>query len=72
MLVDYFLTNEQNAPTTEFYQFTKEVPSVMNGEYIQHNGQFYQVTGQLLASEPKANHNAFVYPVNRRPVEIHV
>lgn len=64
MKVDFFLTNTPNTPTAPVYLFSKERISVMNDEYIEHEGQFYQVTGQLIAQEPGAAHNAFVSPVN--------
>lgn len=82
MKVDFYQSNEQNAPTVEFYLFTKEVTQVMNGEYIQHDGQYYQVISQTMddpfpdpvEGEPYEFHPipppvVFVYPVDFRPVE---
>ena len=69
MTVDFFLANEQNSPTVEFFLFSKELTSVIDGEYVEHNGQRYQVTGQLVADKPKMPHNAFVYPSHTLPVE---
>ena len=66
MLIDFFKANEQNAPTAQFYLFTLERSCLMNGEFIQQNGQTYQVTGQTIAEQPKANHNGFLFPINNK------
>ena len=70
MQVDFYRSNEQNAPTVENYLFTKELSQVMNGEYIEHGGQYYQVTGQTIAEKKGDPHNVFIYPVQRKPIEI--
>lgn len=84
MKVDFFRTNEQNAPTVEHFLFSKEISQVMNGEFIEQNGQYYQVTGQTIPDtevmpddDPDEWHPmpppiVFVYPVPRRPIEVQV
>jgi hypothetical protein len=79
MKVDFYQANEQNAPTVEHYLFTKEKSQVMNGEYIENAGQYYQVISQTMADPvPVDDQNewlpipppvVFVYPVQRRPIE---
>lgn len=71
MIVDFFKPNEQNAPTVENYLFSKELTQVMNGEFIHHNGQHYQVTAQTVATEKGQPHNVFVFPV-QQPVRINL
>ena len=82
MKVDFYRSNEQNAPTVEYYLFTKELRQIMNGEYIEEAGQHYQVTGQIMADVPEYVEGdkfhptpppvVFVYPVQRKPVEINL
>lgn len=70
MKIDFYTANEQNAPTVENFLFSDEYAMIMNGMYIDHNGQNYQVTGQQLAEETNGDHIVFLYPVNRRPAGI--
>ncbi len=82
MIVDFFKPNEQNAPTVENYLFSKELSQVMNGEFIQHNGQHYQVTAQTMPDVPPYVEGekfkpmqplvVFVYPVQRKLVQINL
>ena len=64
MKINFYRDNEQKAMTVEFFLFTKERVSIMNGEFVENEGQFYQVNSQLIAQQPGANHNAFIYPVD--------
>lgn len=75
MKVDFFLNHEEKQPGKQCYLFTKELTQIMNGEYIEHNGVFYQVTGQTIANpESKGqygkNHSAQVQIMANRPLEI--
>ena len=72
MLVDFFLANEHSAPVTEFYLFSKEMSCVINGQYVENDGKFYLIIGQLVADKKKAPHNVFVHPLNRKPIQISV
>lgn len=72
MNVDFFKPNEQNAPTVENYLFSKELSQVMNGEYIDHDGQLYQVTGQTVADKKGSPHNVFVFPINHRLIIVNL
>ncbi|MBW8326569.1 MAG: hypothetical protein K0M50_17525 [Prolixibacteraceae bacterium] len=65
MTVDFFQTNEQNTPITEFYLFSKEMSCVINGQYIENDEKFYLIIGQLVADEKNAPHKVFVYQVNK-------
>lgn len=70
MTVDFFRANEHNEPTAEFFLFTDQYALIMNGMYIEQNGQHYQVTGQQNPDKKGDAHIVFIYPVNRRPTEI--
>lgn len=92
MQVDFYRSNEQNAPTVEHYLFTKELSQIMNGEYIEEAGQHYQVISQPIPDQPAFPERVglsakqskaeavegqpalmvFVYPVQRKPVEINI
>lgn len=72
MKIDFYLTTEQENPPKGALLFTDHYALIMNGQYIEHNGQCYQVTGQTVASEPAAAHMAFITPAPGRPVEINV
>jgi len=78
MKIDFYKTNERLEPTVENYLFTKELAQVMNGEFIDQDGQWYQVTGQTMPEikinpdspfefRPPPAPDVFVYPVNNRP-----
>ena len=68
MTVDFYTSNEQLAPTVANYLFSDEYALIMNGQYIEHNGQWYQVTGQTILDHQQADLAVFVYPVARRPM----
>lgn len=70
MTVDFYTSNEQLAPTVENYLFSKECTLIMNGQYIENNGQYYQVTGQTLLDHKKANLAVFLYPVKKCPIAL--
>lgn len=70
MKVDFFTNNEQQAPTVENYLFSDEYALIMNGQYIENNGMFYQVTGMLIQEDEEAALAVFVNPANRRPIAI--
>lgn len=81
MKVDFYTANEQLAPTVANYLFSDEYTMIMNGQYIEQAGQWYQVTGQTMPDikidpddpdkfYPLPPHIVFVYPVNRRPIQV--
>lgn len=72
MNVDFFIPNEQSTPTVENYLFSKQLSQVINGEYIEHNGQHYRVTSQTVAEVKGGAHNVFVFPVDQPPIEINL
>jgi hypothetical protein len=72
MNVDFFISNEQLAPTVENYLFSDEYALIMNGQYIEQNGQWYQVTGQTIPDNPSDALAVFIYPVPRRPIVVKV
>jgi hypothetical protein len=72
MKVDFYTSNEQLAPTVGNYLFSGDHVSIMNGQYIENNGQLYQVTGQTLPEKKGEALAVFIYPVNRRPMEVEV
>lgn len=82
MKVDFYTANDQNAPTVENYLFTKELSQVMNGEFIENEGQYYQVIGQTLPDLPEPVNPdvftplpsplVFVFPVPNRPIQINL
>ncbi|HAQ19571.1 MAG TPA: hypothetical protein DCR40_10125 [Prolixibacteraceae bacterium] len=72
MKVDFYTSNEQLAPTVGNYLFSQECSLIMNGQYIEQHGQWYQVTGQTIADNKTEALAVFVYPVPRRPIRIGV
>lgn len=83
MKVDFYTANEQLAPTVANYLFSQDCSVIMNGQYIENDGQWYQVTGQTIPPIkvdpddpdkffPLPAPDVFVYPVNWRPVNIEI
>jgi len=72
MKVDFFTHNEQLAPTVANYLFSGEYVSIMNGQYIENEGKSYQVTGQRIPDEKTKALAVFLYPINRKFIEVHV
>ncbi|OFX52328.1 MAG: hypothetical protein A2066_00100 [Bacteroidetes bacterium GWB2_41_8] len=69
MKVDFYTNNEQKAPTVEHYLFSDEYAVMMNGQYIEQDGKWYQVTGILMPDDKVAALDVLLNPANRRPVQ---
>lgn len=65
MKVDFYTSNEQLAPTVANYLFSHECSLIMNGQFIDHDGQWYQVTGQTIPDDKNEALAVFIYPVHR-------
>lgn len=72
MKVDFYKTNEQLAPTVANYLFSQECSLIMNGQYIEHGEQGYQVTGQTVPDDKESALAVFIYPVSKRPTLVKV
>jgi len=72
MKVDFYTSNEQLAPTVANYLFSDEYASMMNGQYVENEGQIYQVVGQRLPDIKDEALAVFVYPVKRIPQGIDI
>ncbi len=72
MKVDFFSNNEQLAPTVGNYLFSQECSLIMNGQYIEQDRQWYQVTGQTIPDDKESALAVFLNPVPKRPTIIQV
>jgi len=72
MKVDFYTANEQLAPTVANYLFSDEYALIMNGQYIERDGQSYQVTGQTIPETKSEALAVFIYPVSRRPGKVSI
>lgn len=72
MKVDFYISNEQLAPTVPNYLFSDEYACIINGQYIENNCQVYQVVAQRLPDNKGDALAVFIYPVNRQPMEVNV
>lgn len=72
MKVDFYTSNEQLAPTVANYLFSQECELMMNGQYIEQDGQGYQVTGQTIPENKGEVLSVFIYPVPRRPIRVEI
>lgn len=73
MKIDFYRTNEQSKPTPALFLFSDDYALIMNGQYIEQNGNYYQVTGQIKAGPANAdapelaNHTVFVTQIPHKP-----
>jgi len=72
MKVDFYTNNEQLAPTVANYLFSQECSMIINGQHIEHNGQWYQITGQLVPDNKSEALAVFLYPISRQPIQVHL
>lgn len=70
MVIDFYLDNEQRAPTVGFYLFTDYFSEIRNGQQIKHMDQNYQVTWQTVAENKGEPHMVFLYPIERSIITI--
>lgn len=62
MKVDFFNYNEQLDHTMANYLFSQECSLIVNGQYIEHDDQWYQVAGQTIPDDKGSPLVVFLSP----------